>query len=170
MKKKISNAFKKVLGVRLANSVLVVILAIILMSMLATRYRIVMNHDGSLPINGVVIKIGKIPTKNDEIFVFNVKNNPHFKSEEIRFIKHVGGFAGNEIKVREREVYVADRPIGFAKTHSRKGAQLTITEEQVIPEHKFFAYTHHEYSFDSRYKDIGLVDEKDIIGTAILTF
>jgi len=168
--KKISNAFKKVLGIRLANSALIVVIAVIAVSVLATKYKVVMNHDGSLPINGVLVKVGQIPTKNDEIFVFDVRNNPHFKSAEIQFIKHVGGFAGNQIKVREREVYVADRPIGFAKTHSRKGVPLTITEEQVIPEHKFFAYTPHEYSFDSRYKDIGLVDEKDIVGTALLTF
>lgn len=164
MKNKITNVSK------LTNSALVVILAITAMSMLAARYRIVVNHDGSLPINGVVIKVGQIPTKNDEIFVFNVKNNPHFKSRKIQFIKLIGGFAGDQIKVREREVYVADRPIGFAKTHSRKGVQLTITEEQVIPSQKFFAYTPHKDSFDSRYKDIGLIDEKDIIGTAILTF
>ncbi len=39
-----------------------------------------------------------------------------------------------------------------------------------IPPHKFFAYTPHKDSFDSRYNDLGLIDAKDIIGTAIVAF
>lgn len=168
--KRISNAFRKVISIRFTKSIIAVVIVMTVVIMFSIRYNIVINHDGSLPINGVIIKLGQIPTKNDEIFVFNVRNNAHFQSKNIKFIKYIGGFAGNQIKIREREVYVADRPIGYAKTQSKKGIPLNITEETVIPEHKFFAYTPHKDSFDSRYQEIGLIDEKDIIGTAVLTF
>lgn len=231
MKKRISNAFKKVLGIRLFNSTLVVVMAVVVVSILVTKYKIVMNHDASLPINGVIIKVGAIPQKRDQVFVFNVRNNPHFKSNEIKFIKLVGGLSGDEIEARggeiflgkkmlphfqddvlthddffytinlaklsdpegfkkkditiiDKEIQVAGRLIMVAKPYTRKVEELIkmksdfdakefrlhAIESGKIPAHKFFAYTPHKDSFDSRYQEIGLIDEKDIIGTAILTF
>lgn len=140
--------------------------------LLSTNYRIMENHTESLPYKYVVLAKGIIPTKHGQVFAFKVYNNAHYHNEKpLNFIKIVGGISGDKITIKaEREVYVADRAIGFAKIHSKKGVPLNIIEESIIPEHKFFAYTPHKDSFDSRYQEIGLIDEKDIIGTAILTF
>ncbi len=165
------------------------------------NFEIVINRSESLPVHAVIIKKGKLPTKLDQIFVFKVKNNPHYKMKEMTFIKLAGGFEGDKIKAGEKEVYVdgkligeakdvnlkavatnseiewkyrevfvGDKLIGVAKTHSLKGAPLEIIASGVIPVHKFFAYTPHKDSFDSRYNDLGLIDAKDIIGTAIVAF
>jgi len=93
----------------------------------------------------------------------------------------------------EREIYVSGKKIGIIKPFTRKyenfvkkqysvsppdntlkfddkNYELHPIETGKIPAHKFFAYTPHRDSFDSRYKEIGLIDEKDIIGTAIFAF
>lgn len=159
---------------RIASAKAVTIAAIIMVIAWITQanFQLVRNHSESLPFHSVLIKKGKIPNKIDQIFVFKVKNNLHYPNQEKVFIKLVKGFAGDEIKVRdaEREVYVLGELIAVAKSESLKGKPLTIIEAGIIPPHKFFAYTPHKDSLDSRYQDLGLVDEKDIIGTAIATF
>ncbi len=179
------------------------------------NFQLVRNHSESLPFDSVLIRKGKIPNKIDQIFVFKVKNNPHYPNQEKQFIKLVGGFAGDPITTSKSEfvaswspfavdetdkglyfffdqvskilpegklekmgvhlvdkqrVYVNGKMIGLAKTESLKGLPIAMIEAGAIPPHKFFAYTPHKDSLDSRYQDLGLVDEKDIIGTAIATF
>ena len=171
MKKLIKKLSKRA---RMASAKAVAIAATIMVIgwILQANFQLVVNRSESLPIRSVLILKGKLPYKVDQIFVFKVKNNPHYPNQEKEFIKLAGGFAGDEIKVKlsEREVYVTDRLIGVAKAESLKGLPLTMINAGTIPIHKFFAYTPHKDSLDSRYQDLGLVDEKDIIGTAIATF
>jgi type IV secretory pathway protease TraF len=89
-----------------------------------------------------------------------------------------------KITIVDTGVFVAGSLIGVVKPYSKKVEELInaktdfdaykfrlhAIESGKIPPHKFFAYTPHKDSFDSRYKEIGLIDEKDIIGTAVLTF
>jgi type IV secretory pathway protease TraF len=195
--KKISKRLRKIY----IKEILIVMAMVIGVWAVQPNFEIVINRSESLPVHAVIIKKGKLPTKLDQIFVFKVKNNPHYKMKEMTFIKLAGGFEGDKIKAGEKEVYVdgkligeekdvnlkavatnseiewkyrevfvGDKLIGVAKTHSLKGAPLEIITSGVIPAHKFFAYTPHKDSFDSRYQDLGLVDEKDIIGTAIVAF
>ena len=166
--KKLSNRAK------IASAKAVAIAATIMVTgwIAQANFQLVVNRSESLPIRSALILKGKLPNKVDQIFVFKVKNNPHYPNQEKEFIKLAGGFAGDEIKVKllEREVYVTERLIGVAKAESLKGLPLTMIEAGTIPPHKFFAYTPHKDSLDSRYQDLGLVDEKDIIGSAIATF
>jgi conjugal transfer pilin signal peptidase TrbI len=166
--KKLSNRAK------IASAKAVAIAATIMVTgwIAQANFQLVVNRSESLPIRSVLILKGKLPNKIDQIFVFKVKNNKHYPSQEKEFIKLAAGFAGDEIKVKlpEREVYVTERLIGLAKAYSLMGLPLTMIEGGTIPPHKFFAYTPHKDSLDSRYQDLGLVDEKDIIGTAIATF
>jgi conjugal transfer pilin signal peptidase TrbI len=138
--------------------------------LLQANYEVVINHSESLPIHFVLIEKGQIPTKLNQIFVFKVRNNPHYKMQEMNFIKLVGGFAGDKIETNGRDFYVRGKFIGTAKTQSLKGLPLEMSKMGTIPEHTFFAYTPHIDSFDSRYQDLGLIDEKDIIGTAVFAF
>ena len=99
-------------------------------------------------------------------------------------------FEKRKINIVDKEIYVAGNLIGIAKPYSKKlydalavvvnsKERVTIdTKEfelhairaQKIPQHKFFAYTPHKDSYDSRYQEIGLIDEKDIIGVALFAF
>ncbi len=93
-------------------------------------------------------------------------------------------FNKKKITIVDKEVFVAGSLIGVVKPYAKKVEELIkaktdfdakkfrlhAIEPSKIPAHKFFAYTPHKDSFDSRYQEIGLIDEKDIIGTAVLTF
>lgn len=93
-------------------------------------------------------------------------------------------FSKRKITIVDKEVFVAGSLIGVVKPYAKKVEEsikmktdfdakkfrLHAIESGKIPAHKFFAYTPHKDSFDSRYQEIGLIDEKDIIGTAVLTF
>lgn len=169
MKKLIKKLSKRA---RMASAKAVAIAATIMVIgwILQANFQLVVNRSESLPIRSVLILKGKLPNKVDQIFVFRVKNNKHYPNQEKEFIKLAGGFAGNEIEIKGGEVYVSGKMIGVAKAESLKGLPLAMIEAGIIPSHKFFAYTPHKDSLDSRYQDLGLVDEKDIIGTAIATF
>lgn len=150
----------------------VVFLALLGIWIIPANFEIVPNYSESLPYRIVLVKKGRMPTKKDQAFVFYVKNNPQLGVEKIKFIKLVGGLSGDKIEVKGGdEVFVDGRLIGVAKAYSKKQQKLhAITSDTVIPEHKVFAYTPHKDSFDSRYQEIGLIDEKDIVGTVIFTF
>jgi type IV secretory pathway protease TraF len=101
-------------------------------------------------------------------------------------ISHPQDLERRKITIEDREVFVAGKSIGIAKPFTKKfenflknssdgkkygeNYELHPIRINVIPSKKFFAYTPHKDSFDSRYQEIGLIDEKDIIGTAVLTF
>ena len=229
--KKLSNRAK------IASAKAVAIAATIMVTgwIAQANFQLVVNRSESLPIRSVLILKGKLPNKIDQIFVFKVKNNKHYPSQEKEFIKLAGGFSGDKIEVKggeiynegvlvpkdikvgdltyeelfrnyylfsltnpeefknrkrkitliDKEAYVAGKLIGVIKPYTKKfedfatkksekfeGGEFILSpiESGTIPPHKFFAYTPHKDSLDSRYQDLGLVDEKDIIGTAIATF
>lgn len=164
--KKLSKELRK----KYIKGILIIFSITILVWLIHPNFKIIINHSESLTIHFAVIKKGKIPVQKDDIFVFSVAENPHYKMKNINFIKLLGGKAGDKIVVDADEVYIGDKLIGKAKKTSLKGNDLTIISDGTIPPNKFFAYTPHKDSFDSRYKDLGLIDEKDIIGTAIFAF
>lgn len=132
-------------------------------------FLLVPNLSSSLPQYLFLVIKGDVPTTRDQFFVAYVPGNKYYSKRP--FIKMVGGLPGDQIKIIDREFYINDQFIGFAKFHSLKGDPLARAEiAGLIPEHKFFAYTLHRDSYDSRYQEIGLIDEKNIIGTAIAIF
>ena len=149
----------------IAISTIIIVMAI---AYVGQHYLVIHNKSESLPSHWFVISKGQVPQK-DQIFAFKAKENPAYKKGEI-FIKIVGGVGGDELWKVNRNFYINDKLIGTAKTESLKGLPLEMSDAGVIPEHFFFAYTTHKDSYDSRYKEIGLINEKDIIGTAVLAF
>ncbi len=140
------------------------------------RYLIIHNKSTSLSAKWFVIAKGKLPQK-DQIFAFKAKENPAYKKGEI-FIKIVGGVAGDQIITKERDFYIISQDqishskqfIGTAKTTSLKGQPLTMLDTGTIPKNHYFAFTPHKDSYDSRYQEIGLINETEIIGTAVASF
>jgi conjugal transfer pilin signal peptidase TrbI len=90
------------------------------------------------------------------------------------FVKYVKGGPGDIVGIREdaghQMVYLNDQYIGVALQKARNGTPLTPTQEGVLPPGKFFMWTPHPRSFDSRYNEIGWIDESRIIGRAIRLF
>jgi conjugal transfer pilin signal peptidase TrbI len=135
---------------------------------LKENYFFIHNKSVSLNARWFVIAKKQIPQKG-QIFAFTVFNPNAYKQGEI-FIKIAAGIAGDEISIKERDFYINKQLIGTAKTVSLKGQPLTMSNSGVIPDRHFFAYTPHKDSYDSRYQEIGLINEAQIIGTAVLAF
>lgn len=100
--------------------------------------------------------------KETDMFVYHALKYP---SQEVEKVKE-----SKKLEIKDLQIYVAGKLIGNIKAYSKKNIPLHPLETKIIPKNKFFAYSPHIDSYDSRYQEIGLIDEKDIIGTAIFAF
>jgi conjugal transfer pilin signal peptidase TrbI len=85
------------------------------------------------------------------------------KFGETNFVKYVRGVAGDKVTNINGEIFVDYRKIGEVD----KKSNLTAIDSCVIPEGYVFVAGTHPDSFDSRYKEFGLVKVSDIKGKAI---
>jgi conjugal transfer pilin signal peptidase TrbI len=74
------------------------------------------------------------------------------------FFKRVAGVAGDLVTVHERDVFVNGQHVGRAKTHTFDRRALSPIEPGVIPPGKVYVMGTGIDSFDSRYREAGLVD------------
>lgn len=81
-------------------------------------------------------------------------------------VKRVIAVEGDHIKIENSNVYVNDKLIEEPYIHDNYTEGVI---DMVIPEGKVFAMgDNREKSLDSRYEDVGLVDEKDIMGKVMV--
>ncbi len=74
---------------------------------------------------------------------------------------------GDEIIWVGDTVYVAGKPVGTAKSENRFGEALEKTPAGVIPNGKYFVATSHPDSYDSRYREMGLVADAQVAGEVL---
>ena len=84
----------------------------------------------------------------------------------VTLIKRVAGVAGDHVTVKNRFVFINDKPVALAKPASRTGDPLQPITSVVIPEGFFFALGEHPDSFDSRYARPGLISSNTVRGRA----
>jgi len=123
-------------------------------------------------IDGHVFLImkGVMPGKND-LVAFWPKENRFYR--HIWFVKYARGVGGDVVSVRGDsgdQFYINDEFVGQALPYSSNGLELEPGPVGVIPVNNYFVWTPAERSFDSRYRDIGWVDESAVIGTAYRIF
>ena len=90
--------------------------------------------------------------------------------ENDMIIKIVGGVAGDQVTVKNEKVYINDRLIGGLKSAFFNKKPVTPIKSMVIPKGKIFVYTPHPMSLDSRYEEMGLIDNSQILGRAYAIF
>ena len=132
------------------------------------HYQFAWNTTNSLPQKLFVIKIGRLPAKNDYV-LFYVPITSTLKQTET-MIKKVIGVCGDIVTKEGQIFYIDGKKIAVAKTHSLKGRVLRSGTVGIIPQRKYFVWTPHIDSYDSRYDEIGLIDERTIIGVAYPLF
>ncbi len=163
MKKLIDKIARKRLEI-ISITALIILVAV----PVSKKYLLIHNKSVSLNSKWFLIAKDQLPQKG-EIFVFRVLN-PNAYSPDENWLKIAGGVAGDEVIIKDRDFYINDQRIGTAKPTSLKNLSLEMSPAGVIPQDFYFAYTPHLDSYDSRYQEIGLIDEKNIIGTVIYSF
>ena len=87
-----------------------------------------------------------------------------------RFFKRIAAVPGDRVSVEERRVLVNGADVGIAKRYTLDGHRLEPLAPGVIPPGYFYAQGTHEMSFDSRYRESGLVHVNQIVGKVHVLF
>lgn len=133
-----------------------------------SHYQFAWNTTNSLPQKLFIIKIGTLPAKNDYALFYAPVTSTLKQTDTI--IKKVIGVSNDIVIKQGQAFYINGKKIAVAKTHSLKGRPLQTGAVGMIPKGKYFAWTPHIDSYDSRYDEIGLIDERTIIGVAYPLF
>lgn len=80
------------------------------------------------------------------------------------FFKQVKGVPGDRVTVTGRQVFVNGIAMGHAKPTTFDRYSLTPIAETVIPGGYYYVQGSHPDSFDSRYRESGLVHQSQVIG------
>lgn len=130
-------------------------------------YRLVWNITDS--VKGLIFLVDtndKRIVKGD-LIAFQAPNTP-FYDHDPSFIKYVYGVQGDIVQFDNAGNFSINGEFkGKAKPYSKGGIRLEHAAGGEIGAGKFFVGTPHKDSFDSRYKLIGNLDEKAVIGRPI---
>ena len=122
-----------------------------------------LEENDYLIINRMSYRVGE--PKKEDIIVFSTALLQDDGSQK-DLVKRIIAVGGDHIKIENSNVYVNDKLIKEPYIHDN------YTEgsiDMVIPEGKVFAMgDNREKSLDSRYEDVGLVNEKDIMGKVMI--
>jgi conjugal transfer pilin signal peptidase TrbI len=134
----------------------------------ASYFELAINLTDSLPQKVFIVHKRKMPSSYDQFFVYELPCAQRFKDK--KFIKHVGGFAGDLVTEKDNKYYVNGKFIGLAKTSDMHGLPVEKQQTGIIPENHYFAYSNHKDSYDSRYKEVGFINADNVIGVAYAIF
>ncbi|MCL2590062.1 MAG: conjugative transfer signal peptidase TraF [Betaproteobacteria bacterium] len=137
------------------------------------RIPLLFNWTPSLPYRVALMRpVGKELHKSDLIvFAFAGEAKrlyPGLNGQP--FFKIVRGVPGDTVSVEGRKVFINDESVGIAKTHTFDRRPLTTIREQVIPDDHYYVQGTGPDSFDSRYRESGLVDIHQVLGVVIPIF
>lgn len=120
------------------------------------------NISDSLPKTLFLLSKRSLPNKLGEYIVYQLPNNKRFGEQ--KFIKLVGGIAGQEVVVKGTAYYIEGNYLGSAKDSDASGILVEQQPAGIIPPGHYFAYTLHKDSYDSKYKEVGFISS--VLGTA----
>ena len=134
------------------------------------QHYLLFNWTASLPYSMVWLDSARNFARGDLIvYRFDGEELMHLKKGQ-RFFKRIIGVAGDRVNVEGRRVLINGADVGIAKRYTLDGHQLEPLEPGVIPPEFFYVQGTHEMSFDSRYRESGLVHVSQIIGKVHVIF
>jgi conjugal transfer pilin signal peptidase TrbI len=140
----------------------------------AAWHMLYVNLSPSLPYTLVWLERGQLPHRGELMVYRCCAHSDGITPANLLLFKKVAGVAGDTIAVHDRTVYVNDRLIGRAKERASTGQTLNPilstspdgTQRLQIPPGFYFAQGLTDDSFDSRYRQSGLVARSAIVGVA----
>ncbi len=123
-----------------------------------------------VPFTGKILVPIKKPKQGD-VVVFRFP-----KDRSIDYIKRVVGTPGDTIEIKEKKVFINDKPITDAHAHISSPSILSANASPrdnfgpiLVPENRIFVMgDNRDNSYDSRFW--GFVDQKDILGKAFILY
>ena len=131
------------------------------------RVPLLVNWTPSLPYHVALMQFHQQPIRRGDLIVFafagdGARDYPGLAGQP--FFKIVRGLPGDTITVVGREVRINGEPVGIAKTHAFDRKPLEPIASGVIPPGRFYVQGLSPDSFDSRYRQSGLVRAEQVIG------
>lgn len=133
-------------------------------------YSLVLNTSDSLKGSIYLINKNEKSIEKNKLVAFFAPKTKYYPNYN-RFIKDTWGVEGDLVEFKSNGTFLINGEFkGAAKGFTKSFEKLDHASGGVIQKGKFFVGTNHKDSFDSRYKLIGNIDEKNIIGRAYLVF
>ncbi len=134
------------------------------------QHYLLFNWTRSLPYSVVWLDPTSTFARGDLIvYRFDGVELMHLKKGQ-RFFKRIIGVAGDRVNIEGRRVLINGADVGIAKQYTLDGHQLEPLAPGVIPPEFFYVQGTHDMSFDSRYRESGLVHVSQIIGKVHVIF
>lgn len=140
------------------------IAAIFAIGFLYQTHAVICVTDSLERINGMIVWRTPYVKRGDLAYIRGHKNLL-FKKD---FVKRVVGLPGDRISLKEDSLWVANRYIGKLLSRTQYNFPLTPLAERVVPPGYIFVAGDHERSFDSRYKEFGLVRQSEVWGKGVI--
>jgi len=131
------------------------------------RVPVLFNWTPSLPYKVALLHPGTSVLHRGDFVVFafagdGIRQYPGIAGQP--FFKIVRGLPGDTISVAGREIRINGEPVGVAKTHAFDRHPLAPIAPGVIPAGRYYVQGLSPDSFDSRYRESGLVRVEQVIG------
>ncbi|POZ50660.1 S26 family signal peptidase [Methylovulum psychrotolerans] len=148
------------------------VLLVALASVIQANYRIAINRTPSLPYSVYVICLNDTVEPGGFIAFYWDNGKPY--PDGTVFTKRLLAATGDKVTKHGRNFMVGNFTL-LGKEYGMTGRKLFPNDQlqegdNIIPAGKYFVAGDHEYSLDSRYSLLGLVDREEVIGRAYPIF
>ena len=161
--------FSKLKELALLKVIMSFVIAFLVFDVLVSKVSIGFNDTDSISGRVFLIIKQSYPHQKMDKIIFDI-NNSHTHHRD----KRVLGFEGDTVSRKDNCIFLNQKNIGKIKPKSLSGNILEslIQDGQtvVIPKGYYFVYSPHKDSYDSRYKSIGLISKKRVMGVAYEIF
>ena len=130
---------------------------------LLNRYRIGLNKTESLSDWGYIVDRRNRTPKRGDLVEFVVPDNRYYPAGA-SFVKRAVGLPGDLVERRGDHIFVAGQDVGRVKTYDREGRAVEPGPTGIIPPGRIYVAGDHQDSLDSRYRVIGFIETRRVIG------
>jgi conjugal transfer pilin signal peptidase TrbI len=137
------------------------------------RLPLLFNWTPSLPYRVAWMQSSTAAPQRGDLVVFRFEGPAQARYPGLRgqpFFKRVCGLPGDVVTVQNRLVRVNGASVGMAKSHAFDRQPLAPIAPLVIPAGHYFVQGTDPDSFDSRYRDSGLVRAEQVLGIVVPLF
>lgn len=137
------------------------------------RVPVLFNWTPSLPYHVAVMQYGQHTVQRGDLVVFAFAGEAQNQYPGLRgqpFFKRIRGLPGDVVRVEDRQVSINGEDVGVAKTHAHDRRPLAPIAPMVIPAGHYYVQGTSPDSFDSRYRESGLVREEQLVAIVVPLF